>query len=403
MIPLPIANIAHHKLRSALAALGVAIAVCMLVTLTALTRGSLGEVADRWEGVHADLLVFPARVGENISTVSGGMIDDAEVRRIAALTVAGRPAVESAVPFFVWRCRIAGSDNNVVGVAPGDLPMLLGGGPIEPGGRAFDPDGHFARWLGERLSAGGDKIVDLSPDDLAAHGGLEMILDDRLAGAAGLDVGDSVAAAGHTFKIVGIVPDGALARAFMPLATAQFLFNGRLGRSTLIFVKLREGVPAGAAAEAIRDGDRLKAEPLQQFRAMLTDRFGMMDATVKAINVITLVVAFLSILVVLYTMVLQRTREIAILRSMGATGGMILREILAESLLLTAGGTLAGIALSFLAGVVIEAVLPLLTVKVTPGLLATAGGTAILGGLLAGLYPAWWAMRVDVVEALTYE
>ena len=72
MVPLPIANIMHHKLPSALSALGVAIGVCMLITLSGLARGSLGEVADRWEGVDADIIVYPAQWSDNITTISGG-------------------------------------------------------------------------------------------------------------------------------------------------------------------------------------------------------------------------------------------------------------------------------------------------------------------------------------------
>ena len=88
MLPLPLANILHHKLRSALAMLGVAIAVCMLVTLSGLSRGSLEEIADRWQAVDADMIVYPATWGENITTVSGGGMGDADISRILALTAA---------------------------------------------------------------------------------------------------------------------------------------------------------------------------------------------------------------------------------------------------------------------------------------------------------------------------
>jgi len=89
MLPLPVANILHHKLGSALSALGVAIGVCMLVTLSGLSRGSLEEVAHRWTGVDADLIVYPARLGDNISTASGGGLTGRDVRLVAGLTAGG--------------------------------------------------------------------------------------------------------------------------------------------------------------------------------------------------------------------------------------------------------------------------------------------------------------------------
>jgi len=403
MVPLAVANVLHHKLRSALSALGVAIAVCMLITLSGLARGTLGEVADRWEAVDADLIVYPARWGENITTLSGGGLTEADAEFLRALSVSGRAAVARAVPVFVQRLAIAGGVHNVMGVDPDDLPALLGGGGIAPGGRVFDPRGAFARWLRAELSRPAEAPSDIPDEELAAHGGLEMVVDSRLARAGGLKVGDSVYAAGHHFTVVGVVPDGALARAFIPRATAEFLFAGQLGRYTLLFASVREHVRLGAVREAIARTRRLAAVGVNEYRGLLQDRFGIIYVYVDAVNVVTLIVAFLFILVTLYTIVLQRTREIAILRSMGAGGGYIAAEVLRESLLLTALGAAGGIGLSFAAAATIEALMPYLTVRITWSWVALAAAAAGVGGVVAALYPAWWAMRVDVVEALSLE
>ncbi|KKK72227.1 hypothetical protein LCGC14_2905970, partial [marine sediment metagenome] len=225
----------------------------------------------------------------------------------------------------------------------------------------------------------------------------------RLARAAGLDVGSKLRTAGHEFTVVGIAPQGAMVRAFIPLSTAQFLFNGRLGRSTLLFVKLRPGVRTGAAAEAIRGLGHLAAVPVNEFRGMLLARFGIIYLYVDAVNAVTLVVAFLFILVTLYTAVIQRLREIAILRSMGATDARILGHVVAESLILTISGAAVGIALALAAGAGIEAIKPFLTVTFSWRWVLIAAGVAVGGGLLAALYPAWYATHVDVTEILNLE
>ncbi len=406
MIPLPVANILHHKLRSALSALGVAIAVCMLITLAGLSRGTLMEIADRWDAVDADLIVYSARWGDNIITASGAGLGAADVEKVAALADATGPFARRTAPVYIFRVAIGGDEHNVVGVDPDRIDMFLAGQEILPGGRVFDPDGRFAAWLRGQLSqpAAGDKIVDITEADLAAHGGLEMIVDSRLAKAAKLRVGDSVFSAGHHFEIVGIVPAGAMARAFIPRATAEYLFNGRLGRFTLMFVKLREGVRVGAAAEAIRGTGRLTAVAVNEYRGMLVKRLDIMYIYVDAVNTVVLVVAFLFILVTLYTMVLQRTREIAILKSMGAGGWYILREVMVESLMLSALGAAAGALAAPGAGWLIEMVRPpLLTVDVNWKWIGIAVGAAGAGGMLASLYPAWFALRVDMIEALTQE
>jgi putative ABC transport system permease protein len=124
---------------------------------------------------------------------------------------------------------------------------------------------------------------------------------------------------------------------------------------------------------------------------------------VDAVNVIALLIAFLFIMITLYTMVLQRTREIAILKSSGASNAFILRQVLAESMILTGAGLVVGVALSFVAAWVIQALKPLLTVTITWEWLLIALAAALGGAVISGLYPAWRATRVDMVEALTLE
>jgi putative ABC transport system permease protein len=108
-------------------------------------------------------------------------------------------------------------------------------------------------------------------------------------------------------------------------------------------------------------------------------------------------------MITLYTMVLQRTREIAILKSLGASASFLLRQILAESLLLTAAGAAVGVLLAFGAGDIIEHLRLDLTVSITPHWILAALAAAGAGGVLAAIYPAWRAIRVDVAEALAFE
>ena len=405
MIPLPLANILHHKLRSALAGLGVAIGVCMLITLAGLSRGSLDEIAQRWQAVDADLIIFPAAFGENITMASGGLLADADTQRVAELTVNGERIVRQVAPVFIHPVRIGKDEHNVVGVSAADLPMLLGGKQIAPGGQSFDRQGDLTAWMKSRLSQTTQPesdFVDIEPD-LPARGGLDMVVDSRLAKVNHLKVGGKLAAAGHEFNIVGIAPEGALARAFLPLSTSEYLFTGRLGRFTLMFVKLAPGVKVNAAIDAVKQTRRLNAVAVSAYSSMLQQRFGIMYLYVDAVNAVTLVVAFLFILVTLYTMVIQRTREIAILKSMGATGATILWGVLCESMLLTAAGTLAGAAMSFGAAYAITTAKPLLTVTITWGWFGVAAAAAVVGSVVASLYPAWCALRVDVIEAINLE
>jgi hypothetical protein len=405
MAYLPLANLTHHKLRSALSALGIGIGICMLIALSGLSRGSLYEVADRWESVSADLIVFPRGWGDNAADKSGSGLSD---RYADVLRREHADAVERVVPVFTWPMELAGQDQMVAGVDRRDVPVLTGGRELAEG-RLFDEGSRFADWIERTLLTGGDggdKPVEITAKQLAdpAHDGLEIVIDSRLAAAGNYRVGQTVTAAGHEWEIVGIVPAGAMTRVMMPRRTAQFLFgSGQITRSTLMFVKLPEGVDPGPAARDIAETIGQDVVPLGRYRAMLLEKFGIMFRYVDAVNAIALAIAFLFIMITLYTMVLQRTREIAILKASGASAAFILRQVLAESLILTGAGTAIGVALSFVAGWAIETIDPLLTVRITWRWIALAAGAAALGALLAALYPAWRATRVDVVRALTLE
>lgn len=401
---LPLANILHYKLRSVLSALGIGIGICMLVTLTGLTRGSLGEVADRWESVDADLIVFPRGWGDNAADKSGSGLPD---RYAGLISRSHGDVVQHVVPVFTWKLKLAGQDQMVAGVDAAQWHTLTGGRALS-GGRLADPKGAFARWIEQKLltRAEGDETVQIAEADLAAPGrsGMELVIDERLARAGRLRLGQTVEAANHRWKIVGIVPAGVMTRVFMPRRTAQFLFgSGEITKSTLMFVKLRRGVDVGPAARAIQKTTAQDVVPLGRYRGMLIEKFGVMFVYVDIVNVIALIIAFLFIMIMLHTMVLQRRRDIAILKANGASDGFLVRQVLAESALLTGAGVVAGIAMSFAAGWLIETVRPLLTVTITWHWVGIAAGSAAIGAMASAAYPAWQATRVDMIAALTLE
>lgn len=404
MACLPLANILHHKLRSVLCALGIGIGMCMLITLSGLARGTLYEVAERWESVDADLIVFPRGWGHSAATRSGSGLSDGNAPLILKENA---DMVRSVVPVFTWHVRFGAQDQMVAGVDPAHFQTLTGGRRPDEG-RLFDPAGKFAAWLEGELLAGTDGADEFDPTeaDLSHpdHNGLEIVIDRRLAESEGYELGAAVFAANHHWTVVGIVPAGVMTRVFMPRRTAQFLFgSGDIRKSTLMFVKLRAGVDVGRASEAIRRTTAHDVVPLGSYRGMLVEKFGILLAYVDTVNVIALVIAFLFTMITLYTMVLQQTREIAILKSCGASGAFILRQVMGESMLLTAGGLAAGIAMSFLAAWLIELFMPLKTVTITWRWLAIATGAAAAGAAASALYPAWRAAKVDMVEALMFE
>jgi len=375
----------------------------MLITLSGLARGTLEEVARRWEGVNADIIVYPAHWGDNITTISGGGLGRSDLKMLKGIKVRGKSVIEHLAPICILQDKVAKVNCNIVGIKPEDFHRIIErpGGKLT--GRIFDPHNKFAKWLEAKLTTPSEETLSISHAELTRQGGLEMVIDTRLARSAGLKIGDKVYVAGHRFKIVGEIPAGVLARAFIPLATAEWLMGLSIGRYTLIFVKINNPSVVGDVISKINATGRLKATSLGRYRNMLEARFGVMYLYIDTVNTITLIIAMLFILVTLYTIVIQHRREIAILKSMGATRRFILREVLTEAMILTGIGTVMGILLAPIVGAVIEGLLPLLTVQISPrwiliSILAAAGG-----GVLAAVYPAWCAMRMNPAEILTLE
>ena len=404
---LPLANVLHHKLRSILASLGIGIGVCMLITLTGLARGSLFEIADRWESVNADLIVMAPGWGKQVTTSMGSGLPD----RYAELLAETFPdVIESVVPVFVWRVEMGGQSHNIAGVDPDDWAKLTGMDDLVAG-EIYDRHGRGTAWLERTLLDRPDdeyELLELTPDDLGHpdHNCLELIVDERLARAGGYSVGQVVRMANHDWTITGIAPDGVVNRIFIPRRTAQFLFGtGDITRSTSMFVKLRpEAVEStGPIVQRIENELKVDVVSLAEQRQALMENFDVMFLYVNTVNIVALIIAFFFIAIILYTMVLQRTRDIAILKANGASNGYLVRQVMAESLLLTAAGVVVGIALSFVAQWAIESAKPFLTVTIERQWVLTAVGMAFVGAIVSSLYPAWRATRVDMVAALSLE
>ncbi|MGC1795779.1 MAG: FtsX-like permease family protein, partial [Candidatus Acidiferrales bacterium] len=118
---------------------------------------------------------------------------------------------------------------------------------------------------------------------------------------------------------------------------------------------------------------------------------------------IAVVIGFLVIFLSMYTTIIERTREIGVLKSLGASKGYIVQIVLSETVLLCLAGVVGGVGLSFLMRSIFLKIFPSLTILISANWILRAGLIAIVGGILGAAYPAWMASRKDPVEALAYE
>jgi putative ABC transport system permease protein len=105
----------------------------------------------------------------------------------------------------------------------------------------------------------------------------------------------------------------------------------------------------------------------------------------------------------MYTAVLERTREIGILKALGASPGFIVGILMRETAFLSLIGAIFGILLTYVARAVIMSFPASLTQKIVPDWWPISTALALVGAMLGTLYPGLKAARQDAIEALTYE
>jgi putative ABC transport system permease protein len=136
---------------------------------------------------------------------------------------------------------------------------------------------------------------------------------------------------------------------------------------------------------------------------MTTGNIPMLSTFIDVVVGISVVIGFIVIFQAMYTAVMERTREIGILKSMGASRLYIVNVVLRETVLLALGGIVLGIAVSLAARMALAQKFPLLQVVVDRGWMVRATLIAIAGAIAGALYPAFKAAQKDPIDALAYE
>ncbi|HEX4784243.1 MAG TPA: ABC transporter permease [Candidatus Sulfotelmatobacter sp.] len=361
-----VANLAHRPTRSFIATSAIALEVTMILMVVALFYGLLNGSKESQLGVGADLMVMPpgssgliGMSGAPISVKVGDVL-----RKV--------PHVEAAVP-VIWTFTqkpveiIYGIDLASYNELPPKF-IYLSGGPFQ--------------------------------------GPYDVIVDDYFAGMNHSKVGDKIEILNHDFRICGIVPHGKGGRKFLPLSTMQDLV-GAEGRTSVFYVKLDN--PANTEAveksiEQIKGMENYAVRSMPEYLSMMTpENLPGFDLAIKIVIGVAVVVGFLVIFQSMYTAVMERTREIGILKSLGASKWYIVNVVLRETVLLAAAGIIAGIVISMVTRRVIMFERPVLRLFWSNQWVLRAAIIAVVGALLGALYPALKAAQRDPIDALAYE
>jgi putative ABC transport system permease protein len=173
-----------------------------------------------------------------------------------------------------------------------------------------------------------------------------------------------------------------------------------------IYLKLDDPSRAQAVVDALRQKyPGYQIYTMEYFTSLLSiNNVGLLKNFIGVVIGIAVVVGFIVVFMAMYTAVLERTREIGILKAVGGSSALILNILFRETLLLALLGSALGIALTYGTQWLMKHAVPASLVQETVyGWWPIATGIAIVGALLGAVVPGMKAVKQDVTEALSYE
>jgi len=362
-----LSNVFHRPVRAFISVFAIALEVVMILMVVGISKGMITETAKRQNGIGNDIFIRPPNAPVMFATGNVRLpISDVEKLRSA-------PQVKAISPVLTQ----LETSNGLVNIFGIDYPSFV------------------------EVSGGFDFIVGGAFSGPVAD---EILIDDLYQQSKHLSVGDMHTLKGKTFKVCGIVRNGKGARVFVPIQTLQEL-SGWIGQATMLLVKCHQPEQIEEAVAAIKSRlPNYQVNSSQEWVSLLmnTSPPGL-DLFIYVVVGTAVIIGSFAIFLSMYTTIAERTRDIGILKSLGASKGYIISLIIRESIVLSLFGLVFGILLTLVGRVVIETLVPTQEVLLSVPWILISGALVGVSGVLGAVYPAVQAAKKDPLLALAYE
>ena len=387
---LAVQSLRHRKLRSWLTVVGIIIGVAAIISLITVSRSLESTIQGQFEQFGANRILISAKGFQGPGTMSEGLTNE-DVETIEKIS-----GFEYVLPGLFRNAEIKYRDETGF--------TLIGALPAE----------HYEQFYadtGVELQAG--RVIQENENFVAIIG--SRVATEKFS--RDLTIGNKLTINKKEFRVVGILEEVGNAQddnqINIPLEAAREIFNEPEKVDTIIaqvqsaadIPQLQERIER--ALERKRGDTNFQVLTATQILEQINQVLGVMQIVLVGIAAISLLVGAIGIMNSMYTSVLERTKDIGIMKAIGARNSAILQIFLFESGLIGLGGGIIGVALgtglALLIGSFSQQAGFLLNIKIEIAVLALGLLFAFVVGVLSGILPAYQASRLKPVDALRYE